>query len=251
MSGKYTCCIDKERLSESIKVLDDLENYMSNNYLISNILEIEEIIRNINIDHNNCIEKYKEKINNLLDEIQRLKKSINKLSSSVNVTIKEFSEADQFKTKDIEDIFGKFDNSTDVTNLAVNNNLNVASNVQEFKESMATNIIGAVESSINTVPIGLGIGAAGITAAAGAVVVDSMSKSKNEAKYEYKPEEDEKYDMEEMNYENDEHKIVNYDDFETEKPEPEKIETQEEITATPYFANRDRVKNDKFYDDIN
>ena len=228
MSGKYQCCIDKERLNGSVKTLNELEDYLNNKYLLNNILEIEDIIRNTNINHNNCIENYKEKINTILDELQKLKKSINKLNDSVTITLKEFSEADQFKTKDVEDIFGKFNNSTDVASLSVNNNLNVANNVKLFKENMATNVISVADVETNTVPVGLGIAAAGITGAVGAVVVDSMmDKSKKETS-------------------------ESFNELETYEEEPKEIKEEKKIeeTPTPYFASRDKVKNDKFYDDI-
>ena len=62
MSGKYECCIDKIRLGESIKTLEELDNCLNNNYLVNNILEIEEIIKTLNINHNNCISNYKDKM---------------------------------------------------------------------------------------------------------------------------------------------------------------------------------------------
>lgn len=229
MSGKYQCCIDKERLSGSIKALNEVEDYLNNKYLLNNILEVEDLIRNTNINHNNCIENYKDKINSILEEIQKLKKSINKLNDSVTITLNEFSEADQFKTKDIEDIFGKFNSSTDVSSLSVNNNLNVANNVKVFKENMATSVIGVADVEINTVPVGLGIAAAGITGAVGAVVVDSMmDKSKTKTN-------------------------ESFNELETYEEEKQEVKEEKEIdeVPTPYFASRDRVKNDKFYDDIN
>ena len=238
MSGKYECCIDKIRLGESIKTLEELDNCLNNNYLVNNILEIEEIIKTLNINHNNCISNYKDKIDTILYNIQDLKKEINKLNNSVAITLKEFSEADQFKTKDIEDIFGKFDNSTDVSNLTVNNNLKVAPNIQEFRNNLATSVIGAVDPSINTVPIGLGIGAAGITASIGAVVVDSMNKPKHESFEEYKEPET----HEEMKFD--------YNNLKRVEEERNKIEENDE-QPTPYSASRDKIKNDKFYDDVN
>lgn len=237
MSGKYECCIDKARLGESIKTLEELDNSLNNNYLVNNLIEIEEIIKTLNINHNNCISNYKEKIDNILYNIQELKKEMNKLNTSVAVTLREFSEADQFKTKDIEDIFGKFDNKTDVASLAVNNNLKIAPNIQEFRNNLSTSVIGAVDSTVNTVPIGLGIGAAGITASIGAVVVDSMNKPKHETFEEYK----EPKTHEEMKFD--------YNNLNRVEEERNK-EEEKEAAPTPYFASRDKFKNDKFYDDI-
>ena len=267
MSNKYTCCIDKERLNSSIETLNSIDNCLNNRNLSNDFIDIEEIIKNINFNHNNCISDYKDKMNYILEELEMLKKDINNLSNSMTITVKEFSNVDEFKTDDIDNIFSYFNNNTDTGTLSVNNNLKVANNIDLFRENISTlkdsiksndinlineigtNIADVSDNNINTVPIGLGIGAAGITGAVGAVIVDSKNKARNESLYQYKPEEEIRYDMEEMNYSNEEHKEKTYDDIEEPKSEPIVETKKEEEIITPYSANRDKEKADKFYDD--
>ena len=230
MSNGYTCCVDKERLEKSLKVLDNMNNTINQVNLPNSFIELEELIRNINIDHNNCINNYKDNINNGLYETENIRKNINKLSIGVSKTIKEFSEADQFKTSDIEDIFGIFDNKTNVNDLAFNNNLEVAKDIQSFKENMATSIIGVANIETSTVPIGLGIGAAGVTGAVGAVLIDSMNDSKKDSSEDFQ-------------------ELENFDETKTNEEEKELKTNKIEEPSTPYFANRDKTTIDKFYDE--
>ena len=237
MSNNYTCCIDKERLNGSVETLDCIENCLTTRNLSNDFIDIEEIIKNTNFYHNNCIRNYKDKIDYIIDEIENVRKEISKLNSVLNKTINEFSQAEELKTNDVENIFEDFHCKVDVSNLSINNNLKVANNTSLFKENVnvlkntilkdndliqniGTNVT-ETNSSINTVPIGIGIGAAGVTAAAATVYVDSINKNeKKEEKQE--PQE--------------------------EKIEEDKYEMKEEEVITPYFANRDKTKSDKFYD---
>lgn len=239
MSNNYTCCIDKERLNGSIETLDCIENCLTTRNLSNDFIDIEEIIKNTNFYHNNCIRNYKDKIDYIIDEIENVRKEVSKLNSILNKTIKEFSQAEELKTNDVENIFEDFHCKVDVSNLSINNNLKVANNTSLFKENVnvlkntilkdsdlvqniGTNVVEA-NSNINTVPIGIGIGAAGVTAAAAAVYVDSMNK-KEKSKDEV---------VEEKIKTNDE----------------DKYKLKEEEVITPYFANRDKTKTEKFYDD--
>ena len=77
MSDKFACCIDKERLNGSIKTLNSIEDSLSARDLSTSFIDIEEKLKNINFNHNNCINYYKESINYILEELNYLKKDIN------------------------------------------------------------------------------------------------------------------------------------------------------------------------------
>ena len=235
MSNGYTCCIDKERINSSIRTLNSVEDCINNRSLSNNFIEIEEVIKNTNFYHNNCIRDYKEKIDYALFELESIKREINKLNTVLSKTITEFSQAEELRSNDVDNIFNNFDCKVDTSNLSVNNNLKVAHNTTEFRENMNilknsmnlnNDLIEKTNTTVaeitNTVPIGLGIGATGIAVSAGAVVLDSMKN---------KEKENNKEEVEEEKHE--------------EVIEPKK----EEEIITPYFANRDKTKIDKFYDD--
>lgn len=252
MSDKFACCIDKERLNGSIKTLNSIEDSLSARDLSTSFIDIEEKLKNINFNHNNCINYYKESINYILEELNYLKKDINTLSNSMNITLKEFSSVDELKANDIDNIFSYFNNNTDTNNLSVNNNLKVANNINLFKDNLINGLgtnTSEVNNSVNTIPAGLGIAAAGITGAVGAVIVDSKKTPTHHEEYDYKPEEEIRYDMEEMNYENEEHKEEVYDDIEEPKNEQIVEPKKEEEIINPYSANRNKETTDKFYDE--
>ena len=234
MSNGYTCCIDKERINSSIRTLNSVEDCINNGSLSNNFIEIEEVIKNTNFYHNNCIRDYKEKIDYALFELENIKREINKLNTVLSKTITEFSQAEELRSNDVDNIFNNFDCKVDTSNLSVNNNLKVAHNTTEFRENMNilknsmnlnNDLIEKTNTTIaeipNTVPVGLGIGATGIAVSAGAVVLDSMKNKEKETEKEEEIEEKKE-----------------------EVIEPPK----EEEEITPYFANRDKTKTDKFYD---
>lgn len=86
MSYNYTCCIDEERLNGSIETLSCIDNCLNNKDLSNDFIEIEEVIKNTNFNHNNCISNYKDKINYIEEELQNIKNDINSLTNSLSKT---------------------------------------------------------------------------------------------------------------------------------------------------------------------
>jgi len=240
MTSKYACCIDINRLDDSKKALVGLENNINSRNYTSDFNEIEELIKNINFYHDNCIPDYKDNIDFLVSQINGIKRDINNLNNSLSDTIKKFSNADQLNTKDVEDIFEMFHSNTDIETLPINNNLKVTNDSNVFRKvahELSTSV--ADSNSINTVPIGLGIGATGILASVGAVVVDSANNPKKDS-YKKFSEPTEKVKLDFDNIEEKEYNTQELDEY----------EKKEEIPITPYSANRDVELTNKFLDNI-
>lgn len=195
--------LNLQALSNSLKVIENSNDYINSNTLSNIVLDIEKDISKINFEHGNCFNDYKDLIDNINTGLTDLKGEIAKLNDSLDKVVSSFDEFENINLR-------KNSLTADVTKIPPvgENNTQTESN-----------------DSINTVPIGLGIAAAGITGAVGAVALDSMH-------YRYKKD------------------LDDYDD--TEQYIEEKIEDKREKDIVfddirPYRAERDQNKVDKFY----
>ena len=216
--------VDLEKLSNSLKVIETANNSVNDMRLSNIVLDIDTNLSKISFEHGNCFNDYKEILDSLINSTNKLKTNVSELSKGLEKTINSFSEVENVN-------FRKTDLLTNVTNATGESNVTripaTTPETQEVKEN----------NSINTVPIGLGIGAAGITGAVGMVAADSMGLIDNTK--EEVPE-----------YHEPETEIV-------EKIEKPQEEIEDEFVAhevkfddvSPYHALRDKEELDKFYDD--
>ena len=205
--------VDLEKLTSSLKLVEDANNNLNNLNLSNIILDLDTDLNKINFEHGNCLNDYRELIESLTNQIDSLKTEINELNIGLEKTIKSFSDVEsdvQFRTTDL---------LTDVTKIP-----EVPTDVPTIQE----------KEIINTIPIGLGIAASGIAGAVGAVAVDSMMPTE---KQDPLPEYEEKIEMVEKKEEPEEEldesiaREVKFDD------------------VSPYHASRDKEVIDKFYDE--
>lgn len=205
--------VDLEKLSSSLKVIEGINNSINDLKLSNIVLDIDNNISIISFEHGNCFSGYKEILDSLIDSTNKLKSEVNELDKSLEKTISSFS--------DIENVsFRKEDLLTDVTKIP-----EVETETTEVQE----------KSSINTIPIGLGIGAAGIAGSVGMVAADSMGLIDDKKKDDI-PEYNDQVAIVEKKEEPDE--------------DEEFIAHEEKFDdVTPYHASRDKDVMDKFYDE--
>ena len=205
--------VDLEKLSSSLKVIEGINNSINDLKLSNIVLDIDNNISKISFEHGNCFSGYKEILDSLIDSTNKLKSEVNELDKLLEKTISSFS--------DIENVnFRKEDLLTDVTKIP-----EVETETTEVQE----------KSSINTIPIGLGIGAAGIAGSVGMVAADSMGLIDDKKKDDI-PEYNEQVAIVEKKEEPDE--------------DEEFIAHEEKFDdVTPYHASRDKDVMDKFYDE--
>ena len=209
--------LDLEKLSGSLKVLEKANNSLNNMSLSNTILELDNDLNKINFEHGNCFKDYKEYLDSLISEIDKLKREVNELDISLEKTINSFSDIEKTKFRK-EDLLTSADQ---VTKIPEPDTTTEQTEVSE-------------KSSINTIPIGLGIAASGIAGAAGMVAVDSMLP----------PEEKDPLPEYEENIEIVEKKK------EEGKPTDEFLAREEKFDdVTPYHASRDKEVIEKFYDE--
>lgn len=237
MSENYAYSIDIEKVSSSSEKMDFLINLLNTTELLDYIIDAEGIIKKINFEHGNCINEYKNMINALINDINILKKEVVGLDNSLETTIKKYAKLENLNEMDLTELNKLYGNSLSKLLVPENNNIQVAAkkilnnigNVGDVTQiPPVTQEETPQQEPINTIPIGLGIAAAGITGAIGAVVVDSMN-DKKEKQLEDNLE----------SYQEDE-EVVNSSDY---IPKPAPVME----SAEPYHASRKRESIDKFY----
>lgn len=206
--------VDLDKLSSSLKIIEDSNNSINNMKLSNIVLDIDTELSKVSFEHGNCFGDYRDNLDQLSQAIDKLKTNLNDLEKGLEKTISDFSDVE--KTS-----FRKEDLLTDVTKIP-----EVTTETQEVQDS----------GSINTIPIGLGIGAAGIAGSVGMVAADSLGLlEKNEDSIPNYREETEYVEKVEAKKEKNEDMFVAHE---------EKFDD-----VTPYHASRDKEVIDKFYDE--
>ncbi len=104
-------------------------------------------------------------------------------------------------------------------------------------------------SSYNTVPIGLGIAAAGITGALGAVIIDDKKYKENKKRKMYYDDRNSDDDIQLEGTYDTSNNINQRESFASETSIIDKQNLKEIEDNTPYHASRDRNSINKFYDE--
>ncbi|MBQ6497432.1 MAG: hypothetical protein IJI58_01805 [Bacilli bacterium] len=210
-----TNTVDLDKLTGSFKVIEEANNSLNSVSLSNIVLDLDNDLSKISFEHGNCFSNYKDDLDVLTNEIDKLKSEVNELNAALEKTIKSFADPES------KSFIG--------TNL-LNNVTQIPVTGQTTSEVQESN-------PINTIPIGLGIAASGIAGSVGAVAVDSMFHNNDN---------DIIPDYEEPGVEIVEKKI-------NDEPELDDSIAREPTfdDVTPYHASRDKEVIDKFYNDDN
>ena len=216
---KDTQNIDFEKIIDTKKNLNSIEISIHNKNIVNPLYEIEEYIKNINFIHTNCITNYKDSLNILFNNINKMIEEITRLNLTLSKIITNYGDFEK-KDNNISFLSNTKTELREVTKVPLpeQNNTTVSENSN-------------TSSEINTVPIGLGIATTGIVASAGAVIYDEYKrKNKNNIAVEkYKTVEDPS-----IKNEDDEVDIVNNED-------------EQDLNVPAYQATRTNNNLDKFY----
>lgn len=104
-------------------------------------------------------------------------------------------------------------------------------------------------SSYNTVPIGLGIAAAGITGALGAVIIDDKKYKEKQRRKMYYDDKNSEEDLQLEGTYDTQNNINQRESFTSSTSVINKSNLREMEESTPYHASRDRNSINKFYDE--
>ena len=245
MSDGYKCSIDVDRLTKSANIIDEIDSFFNTTDLNFFISDIEDTIKNINTNHGNCLSDYKKTIDIVSQDLVDVRNRISKFDNSLDRTIKEFANTDELSNDDIKELSSMYDTSKEKF-LNINNSqefrkVNIATDSSTITqitpsttENQVNQNVASEDKKINTLPIGIGIAAAGVAASAGAVALDSLNYKNKEKKFnleEFHPDDEEKSEKE------------------SPPDDSDNSGTFEEVL--PYKASRDKEMMDKFYSDEN
>lgn len=214
--------IDFEKILNTTKILNNIENTIHNKNLINSFYEIEEYIKNINFIHTNCIINYKDSLSILLNNYNKMIEEITRLNSTLSKILSHYSEKDN-KDNIFLNTKAELKEVTKVP-LPEQNNTTISENSNSN-----------TSTEINTVPIGLGIATTGIVASAGAVIYDEYKrKNKNNIVLDkFEPVEDSSIEIENDVDESDMDILNN--------------ENNQDLKTPAYEATRSNNNIDKFY----
>lgn len=238
---------NKEMINGSINTLSSVESLINSVDIADNFYELEEYFKQINFEHDNCV-NYKEYLDSIYDNLNSIKKKINELTSALRKTKMEFTNLDEPSSSDIKslsEVYGNTPASESLRKILSNAKTDIKSSLQTAVETATEELINnsgnvtviptpSIEETqiaskpYSTVPIGLAIGATGIAGSIGAVVVNDKygSITGDEILEEYQ----ESYDSDDG------------EDFGIETPQADKSDY-----IAPYHAQRMEREADRFY----
>lgn len=206
--------INIDKLQGSIESLSLLNDKIDATNLNKEFLEIEKKIKKIDFEHGNSFIKYKNDISLLEQKYEDVKSNLKKLQNSLQVTVEQFTSKEEKKNSFPIDLKSM---STKLTQIP---KVETEPEVVEAQQQTST---------INTIPIGLGIATAGIAGSVGAVVLDSMKGKKRDNLEEYHPTEIREKISDEQDNQKEELATSNFEDI------------------SPYHASRNSQEMNKFY----
>ena len=143
MARGYTCCIDYDKLVVSANKLESIDDYLSNKDFSTIFTDIEDELKNVNFEHNNCL-SYKDNISDILSRILDIRKNVSELSLSLKNTISNFNETEEYDSNGIRKLSDYYDNTTarDLIHDSLKGNTNI-------KVAYSTKILeGNIDESI-------------------------------------------------------------------------------------------------------
>lgn len=178
--------INIEKLRGTYDSLNLISSRLDNNTIDKDLIELEQYFRKINFEHGNCISNDKNYVTTLLEKIEELKRNINNLRFSIDKTINNTMNLEGLNER--KNISFRKDINPELIKTATTEITQIPKPVTTEQQSVNSE---PTQTEINTIPIGLGIGASGIAGAVGTVIVDSMmDNDKQDDIEEYKePEE--------------------------------------------------------------
>lgn len=233
--------MDINKIANSYETVRTLETCISNHNFHTYFYDMEDYIESVNKKHNNCINGYKNKITEINESIDKIKNKINLLSDSLSKTINMNSRMNDLSEEQAR-----------IMRKSTADTLQYRENMQQTQNNDGSTVIVPIPKpeieedkplfpeGYNTTPIGLGIAAAGVTGAIGAVVIDAATPKS------YKRNKDK------VVYEIDDNDENDYKDYKIadEAEEKEIISLKIDPSMTSYQASRNSESMKKFYDDI-
>ncbi len=234
--------IDHSKLTNSISILDSINNTINSVDLTSFYENIEEYMKEINYKHDEVFTN-KEELNNIYNNLNIIKRKTNSLYDSLEKTNQYFinlEEVTEETVNSLSDFYKENDIGKSLKSLKTNNSIDLTKSLNmELYSSNKEKSNQQVEKelstdSIDTVPIGIAIGATGIIGSVGAVVLNEKFE-KDKAKHHGRKDNTVKIYRVHSNNKSKNETLEN-DDY-----------TKALESPQPYVASRTRREAEKYY----
>ena len=232
MNNGNTCYLDNERIAGSVETLQSIDNCLHQKNLQSIFMDIEQMLKEWNFEHGNYLDTYKESIGMISNELLKVEQDINNLSFALERTTQLLTSEEEKTVQDIQELSPFYERKIG-ENSILNTRITVIPTVKNASSDIAEVIASGIQeqkapthTEIDTIPIGIGIGVAGVVGAAGAVIYDSLKPKTDDFEY-FTPNKNEK--TQEVYQHTNEYETNVFED------------------PTPYYAVRNKEVIRKFY----
>lgn len=133
MANGYTCCIDVDRLNTSIETLSSIEGCLETRDLSGIFLEIESVIKDINFEHNNCLNDYKDSMDSIFSLLDSVERKVLELEESLTKTIRDYS-TDSLGKEDLKSIMKLYSPKKEV--VLPSGEIQISQSVDTYRENI-------------------------------------------------------------------------------------------------------------------
>jgi len=157
MAKGYTGCIDIERLNNSITTLSSISDCVKQVDLTTNFLDFESYLKDANLEHGNFSTNHKNSLELIMDELENVKKELDKLTTSLKTTVNSFSSPENLgkdEISKISDLYGDTTASINIKELLNKDyNIKISDNISLFQTNVDDSIKGfMIKNNFNDYP---------------------------------------------------------------------------------------------------
>lgn len=226
---KNTVSINYAKVFDTQKTLNSLSTIFNNFDFYRHFENMELYLSDINLNHDNCV-IYKDSLDSIFRDLDAIRTKINELYNSLKKSSITFIDREELSAGKLDKLLKMYPGSSLTAELVEASNSTVTT-IPEAQPAVQE------EHEINTVPIGIAIGATGILGSIGAVVVDSLYGPKTKT-VKRKPEE--QFEEYYSNSNDDYYSYSGENQYDSDN-------MLDEYNAPSYTANRETRDSDQFY----
>ena len=157
MAKGYTGCIDIERLNNSITTLSSISDCVKQVDLITNFLDFESYLKDVNLEHGNFSTNHKNSLDLIIDELENVRKGLDNLTTSLKTTVSSFSSVENIGKDEISKISDLYSDTTASLNIkeliSQDFNIKISDNISLFQTNVDDSIKGfMIKNNFNDYP---------------------------------------------------------------------------------------------------
>ena len=173
--------INYSKINNSIHVVEDINELLKNANIVSYFEEMERYFRELNFEHANCL-NYKESFDLIYGDIDEIKRKLEELEVLL-VNASNTTKEEEATPKKKKGFFRSLAAKINIDELDIKDTIPIQNNNQNPETSN-----DGPFSGVNTVPIGVAIGTAGVIGSVGTIALNEIydnNRRKPKKRFEY------------------------------------------------------------------